>query len=392
MICLLDNKMINGFKEKHTKYATYKNNTKNKLLNKTLDMQHNEKIQELDKQQKMLHIKKQKLHKYNLKLEQLNKIQGIDLTQEIIEEKYQLKNKIEKLELYISSTNNFSPILDYYDKTLDIINEYHEHSTNNEQIEMVCPDDIFNKNIIKSKKSKLYDKYIKIVFNSQQKNHSKYLNIKLCPKCKIEKTLFKSDGYYICSQCGDSELIHIDIDKPNFKDINFEIRPCAYKRSNHLSEILNQFQAKESTEISKELYDKIKAELTIQRYTNYKKLNHSIIKKILKKLKLNKYYEHIYHIINNLSGLPPPNMTIEQEENIKKLFKEIQKPFSVYRPKKRKNFLNYNYIIHKICQLLNYNEFLPHFPLLKSRSNLEEQDIVWKNICNYKKYKFIPSI
>ena len=74
------------------------------------------------------------------------------------------------------------------------------------------------------------------------------------------------------------------------------------------------------------------------------------------------------------------------------MFKEIQKPFQLYRPKKRKNFLNYNYIIHKICELLEYDEFLLFFPLLKSRINLEEQDLVWEQICKYKNYEFIPSI
>ena len=116
------------------------------------------------------------------------------------------------------------------------------------------------------------------------------------------------------------------------------------------------------------------------------------MKKILKKLKLNKYYEHIHHIINNLNNMPPPTITREQEENIKKMFKEIQKPFTLYRPKKRKNFLNYNYIIHKICELYEYDEFLPFFPLLKSRINLEEQDLVWEKICKFKNYEFIPSI
>jgi hypothetical protein len=49
-------------------------------------------------------------------------------------------------------------------------------------------------------------------------------------------------------------------------------------------------------------------------------------------------------------------------------------------------------VIHKICELSEYDEFLPFFPLLKSRINLEEQDLVWEQICKYKNYQFIPSI
>lgn len=387
--------MINGFREKHTKYATYKNNNKNKIVNKTLDVRHNEKLIEFEKQQDILFIKKNKLKKYNAKLLLLNNIQCSLITPEIIDKKSYIKNKIDKLEIDIASIDNYSQVLDYYDKTLDIVNEYYDQvkqQEQKEQKEVITFDNIFNKDVSSTKKSRLYDKYVKIISNSPHKKRSLIHHIKLCPNCKIERTLHKADGYLICSQCGDSEPIKLETDKPNYKDLNIEIKACAYKRSNHLSEILNQFQAKESTEISKEIYDKIKAELVTQRKTDYKNLTHKIMKQVLKKLKLNKYYEHIYHIINNFSGIPPPTMAREQEENIKKKFKEIQKPFSLFRPTKRKNFLNYNYIIHKICELLNYNEFLPHFPLLKSRSNLEEQDIVWKKICINNNYEFIPSI
>ena len=235
-------------------------------------------------------------------------------------------------------------------------------------------------------KTKLYDKYMKIVHNVNIRKTKNNNIINICDKCKTEKILHSTDGYIICTSCGDSDMILLENDKSNYKDL------ADYKRTNHLSEILNQFQAKESTEIDKEIYDRIKNELNIQRIYDYKTIDHKLMKKILKKLKLNKYYEHTHHIINNLNKLPPPTMTREQEENIKRIFRDIQKPFSIYKPKKRKNFLNYNYIIHKICELLEYDEFLQYFPLLKSRSNLEEQDIVWEKICMYNNYQFIQSI
>jgi hypothetical protein len=264
-----------------------------------------------------------------------------------------------------------------------------------EDTNVININDLFKKKDVlvnSTDKSKLYDKYMKIVYNINTRKTKNSHIPKICLKCKIEKTIHISDGYLICTSCGDSEPILLETDKVNFKDSNIELKACAYKRTNHLSEILNQFQAKESTEIDKQIYEQIKNELHIQRIYDYNTLDHKIIKKILKKLKLNKYYEHTHHIINNLNGIPPPTISREQEENIKKMFKDIQKPFTIYRPKKRKNFLNYNYIIHKICELLEYDDFLTHFPLLKSRINLEEQDLVWEKICKYKNYEFIPSI
>lgn len=391
------NKSNNSFREKHTKYSTYMNSNKNNV-NTTLDTKHQEKIQEFNNYEDNLLKKKKKYKKYEKELELLNQIPLTNLNPNIIALKSHVKNQLETLNIEINQLENRQHELDYYDSTIDVLLEYY-NSNNIQKSEpetnIININDLFKKKDIQSggtDKSKLYDKYMKIVHNVNVKKPKNTHVVKMCIKCKIEKTIHINDGHIICTSCGDSEPILLETDKFNFKDSNTESKACAYKRANHLSEILNQFQAKESTEISSEIYNSIKEELHVQRIYNYKLLDHKIMKKILKKLKLNKYYEHIYHIINNLNGMPPPTMTREQEENIKRYFKDIQKPFILYRPKKRKNFLNYNYIIHKICEMLEYDEFLQHFPLLKSRVNLEEQDLVWEQICKYNGYEFISSI
>ena len=43
-------------------------------------------------------------------------------------------------------------------------------------------------------------------------------------------------------------------------------------------------------------------------------------------------------------------------------------------------------------QLIDMDEFLKYFPLLKSKEKLIEQDDIWKKICNELKWEFIPSI
>jgi uncharacterized Zn finger protein (UPF0148 family) len=382
------------FKEKQIKYNTYINNNKDKIST-TLDIKHKEKIKEFDNQDKILK-KKEKLHKkLMIELEKLEKIKSIDLTSEIINNKSNLKNEIENLDFEIKELDNRNQELNYYNDTLNILLEYYNPNKINNNIIKI--NDVFSskkKEIVDNlnDKSKLYEKYMKLTQNINIKKNKPMYNIKICNKCKIEKTVHINDGYIICTSCGDSDPILLESDKPVFKDTIVDVKTCAYKRSNHLSEILNQFQAKETTEIDDDIYEQIKEELKIQRIYDYKELNYNLIKKVLKKLRLNRYYEHINHIINNLNGLPSPSMKREEEENIKKMFKDIQEPFKKFRPKKRKNFLNYNYIIHKICELYEYDEFLPYFPLLKSRINLEEQDIVWQKICQYKNYEFIPSI
>lgn len=116
------------------------------------------------------------------------------------------------------------------------------------------------------------------------------------------------------------------------------------------------------------------------------------MKSILKKLRLNNYYEHIPYILSQITGNPPPTISRDMEEKLKNMFKEIQKPFTKHCPKDRINFLSYSYVLHKMCQLLELDDFIKCFPLLKSRTKLKNQDEIWKKICQDLKWQFYPSI
>ena len=154
---------------------------------------------------------------------------------------------------------------------------------------------------------------------------------------------------------------------------------------------LAQFQAKESTDIPDDVYDKILHEIKKQRLLD-KFITPKRMRSILKKLGYNKYYEHVQHIINKVSGVPPPKMTREVEEKFRQMFKQCQEPFTLYCPKNRKNFLSYSYTLHKFCELLELDDFLPCFPLLKSQDKLKEQDRIWKKICEFLSWEYVPSI
>lgn len=96
--------------------------------------------------------------------------------------------------------------------------------------------------------------------------------------------------------------------------------------------------------------------------------------------------------MNHVSGIPLPIITKEQEEELRVMFKEIQIPFMKCCPKGRKNFLSYSYVLHKFCQLLELDHVLASFPLLKSREKLQQQDIMWEQICNDLGWEFHRSI
>lgn len=161
---------------------------------------------------------------------------------------------------------------------------------------------------------------------------------------------------------------------------------------NHFNEWLNQIQGKESTDIPEEIFDSILLEIKKQKISNMALLTHAKLKEILKKLKINKYYEHIPHIINRINGLPMPHLSPDLEEKLRSMFRQIQTPFLKHSPPNRKNFLSYSYVLHKLMLLLEKDEYLVNFPLLKSRDKLQQQDQIWQKICNDLGWQFIKSL
>lgn len=242
-------------------------------------------------------------------------------------------------------------------------------------------------------RSVLLDRFRLLIDNEYicEKNRNLAM-IKKCDDCDMDKTLIQSEGIFVCQNCGEVEMIIIEAERPNYKDVVPEKPGYPYKRINHFNEWLSQFQAKESTEIPQEVYEMVLAELHKNRIYDLKKLSLQNVKRILKKLSLNLYYEHTTHIISKLSGLPPPTINRDTEEELRRMFRQIQAPFEKHCPKFRINFLSYSYVLHKFCQLLELDDFIKCFPLLKSREKLRQQDKIWEAICFELRWQFIPSI
>ena len=247
----------------------------------------------------------------------------------------------------------------------------------------------------KVSKKKIYDDYMRIIdknYIPQNENENIDDIFDICVNCKSEMALNHNTGMLNCKGCGMTEKIIIDSDKQSHKDPPKEMTSFSYKRINHLTEILSQFQAKETTDIPDYIYDKILLELKKERIHNMCSLTTDKLRHILKKIDETDYYEHMPYIINQLNGLPPPVISPEVEEIIKSLFLQTQYPFNKYCPDDRKNFLTYGYTLYKLFELLELDEYLINFKFLKNRKKLYAQEQVWKKICNELKWEFIPSL
>jgi predicted nucleic acid-binding Zn-ribbon protein len=213
-----------------------------------------------------------------------------------------------------------------------------------------------------------------------------------CAECGTDMEFSQNEAMLFCPECGLTEFILIDSDRPSYKDPPRESSYYAYKRINHFNELLAQFQAKGSTEIPQDIFDQIVAELQKQRITDFKSLKPRQMREVLRKLKLNRQYDHIPYIISRLNGSAAPVMDRETEEKLRHMFKEIQPSFQRHCPKNRRNFLSYSYVLYKFCELLELDEFLASFPLLKNRDKLYQQSKVWQAICAEMGWEFIKSI
>ena len=244
------------------------------------------------------------------------------------------------------------------------------------------------------RRDKILETYLQKIDPEHARSSSEVLNDPYgeCEECQTEMIFSQNEALFTCPKCGFQEFVLIDSDKPSYKDPPREVSYYAYKRINHFNEWLAQFQAKESTEIPKYVYDEIVDELKKERISDYNTLKQSKIKEILRKLHYNKYYEHVPHILNRLNGENAPVMSREIEEKLRFMFKEIQPSFQAHCPKGRSNFLSYSYVLYKFCELLELDEYLPCFPLLKNRDKLYVQDKIWQKICADLRWQFLRSI
>ena len=241
------------------------------------------------------------------------------------------------------------------------------------------------------------DIFVDYLIDVEKKNLDRPIERKIdaCPVCVFSNIFqFNETSELVCDKCGmvidvliSEELTYKEEQETSEKIINY-----SYKRDNHFNEWLSQFQAQEMTTIPPEVIEQLRNEFKKMKIKSLTEITHAKVRGLLKKLKLNKYYEHVPYITNILSGVKPPKMLPELEERLRLMFKDIQKPFDNNCPSERKNFLSYSYVLYKFCELLSEDSYLQYFPLLKSKEKLHHQDIIWKKICRDLHWEFIPTI
>jgi hypothetical protein len=369
----------------------------------TLDGKHKEFINEFckDEQDKIPTIKKEKT---DLKQKLLDEAE--ELT---IEQRLDIEDRINEITETVKKLKTKK--VEYFLDNSKYIFEYFENKKN------ISSTEISSSSSTMDTKSKILNSFFKIKNNdtnqNKAENENKNRNIvqrylsnidetfldmnafvcstDVCQYCfKGELIPLDDEGVLICNICSKNVPYLIENEKPSYKEPPKEVCFYAYKKINHFKEILAQFQGKETTQIPVDVIENIKLQIKKERIQT-DQLNHYKTKEILKKLGYNKYYEHIAFIKNKL-GIKPPVMSQELEETLCNLFMELQAPYAKFCPDYRVNFLNYYYVLYKLCELLDEKHYLVDIPMLKDREKLIEQDEIWKKMCENLDWEFVATI
>lgn len=212
----------------------------------------------------------------------------------------------------------------------------------------------------------------------------------ICPCGSTNVLIDEREAILICQTCAlcrpywsCSGNLSFNEEKHMVPEGNF-----AYQRINHLKELLAQIQGKQQTEIPEDILNSVRLELKKQRVTDIEKVTMAKVNKILRSLKLIKYYEHSNYICYLITGKQPLRMAPALENKLCSMFHEIQGPWEKHKPPERHNFLSYHYTLYQMCRLLNADEFLPCFSILKSSDKLHRTNMQWKKICEELNWEF----
>jgi rubrerythrin len=201
----------------------------------------------------------------------------------------------------------------------------------------------------------------------------------------------------VCDACGHVREDAGDVDRPfaptpsDYERSTIETR-FHYKRSNHFGEWLASLQGNENTEIDQSVIDRVRDEFVKARMTNPDDVTQLRVRGYLKKLGLNKLYEHSYQICRELGGQSAKLIPPDLERKLKTMFAQIQGPFEICKPPERKNFLSYSYVLYQLMRLLGEVDYLQYLPLLKSSEKLFKHDKTWKEMCKLLDWRFEPTV
>jgi hypothetical protein len=298
--------------------------------------------------------------------------------------------EMQKLQTEIYKIQTREEESEYYLTTCEILSEFTDATVSGK----MAP----------GRKQELLNDYLTIIDSSFMGNNTNANGeFDYCANCNGYKIHDPVGGTFVCEKCAISVTDGLLSSRPSFKEAQTlgSSKQFEYKRAGHFKHWLNKTQGKEQAEIPDEIYTGIESEISKERIKDRSKITPTKVRAWLKKIsfttktgdliKGSKYYDNIESITRLIGGIKTIDIPPHREEKLINLFKEVEEVFEIVKPDYMSNFMSFPYTIFKLCELLEWDEYLPRFKLLSRDERLARQDKVWEKICKELKWEFYPT-
>ena len=218
--------------------------------------------------------------------------------------------------------------------------------------------------------------------NGEEYEEPKKRDRYFCMGCKLRKTVDYERSTSVCTKCGVIEYYPYYVSSYNHT-MQPSRRKCIYKRYDNFKVILNQFfyggKRVVPDDIMETLRDEIHDETNIL-YNYTIPITIPILECILKRNELTMYKGSIYYIYFKLCGSPTPHITTKEYNMMLKVFDVVSTIYDKYKPKGRKSFLNYSFVLKQILIMRGIDQYAKYIPKLKTNSKQKELELVWELI------------
>src|ERR1700678_1565644 len=154
------------------------------------------------------------------------------------------------------------------------------------------------------------------------------------------------DGFTTCINCG-----IVDLYKQSFCESNFKPYTTnhLYYRKSYFKEKLPLLVGIKQSSSSK--YNKVINQLKSQKFESIIDL-----RKIMKKLKLNRYYKYIYSIYYDIKKVILINLTSSDIDFLTYKFLQLENDLKKHYPDKS-NLLSYNIVVYSLLKKFDYDDY-----------------------------------
>ena len=203
-----------------------------------------------------------------------------------------------------------------------------------------------------------------------------------CIDCNLEMLIDYERSTLVCTKCGVFEYYPVHVTSYNHT-MRYSRRKCIYKRYDNFKVILNQFFYGGKRVVPDDIMETIRDEICNRDNILYNytiPITIPILECILKRNKMMKYKNIIYFIFFKLKSQPLPYITITEKDMMLNMFNVVSKIYDKYKPKGRKSFLNYSFVLKKLLIMLGKVEYAKYIPPLKTNSKQKELERIWELI------------